>query len=139
MLAGESHEGDIRTLGATYPALNGATVTGEGGSGTTAAGVEVVHYYMQFGPGVRPLTRYRGDEIILPAAPGENREFHPVMVWWAILFTMSMLTRYRPKIWTDIVNVDTSAYAVPTEFVLDAALDSVPDLLAYALDDAPTT
>ena len=50
---------------------------------------------------------------------------------------MSMLTRYRPKIWTDIVNVDTSAHAVPTEFVLDAALDSVPDLLAYALDDAP--
>jgi hypothetical protein len=110
-----------------------------GGRGKNAAGEEQVHYYMQFPPGARPLTLYRGAEVVLPAPPGAHREMHPVMVWWAILFTMSMLTRYRPRTWTDIVNVDHSPYAVPAEFLLDTALDSVPDLLAFALDDAPTT
>jgi hypothetical protein len=139
LLADASDQVDLEALATTYPALQGAIVTNSGGCSKNVAGEEQVHYYMQFPQGARPLTLYRGTEVILPAPPGADRELHPVMVWWAILFTMSMLTRYRPRTWTDIVNVDYSAYAVPAVFLLDAALDSVPDLLAFALDDAPAS
>jgi hypothetical protein len=62
---------------------------------------------------------------------------HPVLIWWSVLYSLSMLTRYRPGTWTDMVHVDSSPYAVPVEYVLGAGLDSVPDVLADVLDDAP--
>ena len=139
LLPDASDQIDIPALAKTYPALKGATVTNNGGRGKNAVGEEQAHFYIKFPPGVRPLTLYRGTEVSLPAPPGTDQELHPLMTWWAILFTMSMLTRYRSRTWTDIVNVDHSSYAVPTEFLLDVALDSVPDLLAYALDEAPAS
>jgi hypothetical protein len=121
-----------------YPALAQAAGWRECGSGTTPAGIEVVHYEVTFPNGARDLATYRGDTIILPAVPGTSSEMHPMMIWWAILYSLSMLTRYRPETWTELVNVDAPGYAVPVQFILEVGLDAVPDLIAHALDDAPT-
>jgi hypothetical protein len=59
-----------------------------------------------------------------------------MMIWWAILYSLSMLTRYRPETWTKLMNVDSSEYAVPVEFILEIALDAAPDVIAHVLDDA---
>jgi hypothetical protein len=70
--------------------------------------------------------------------PSTRSEMKPLMIWWAILYSLSMLTRYRPETWTELVNVDGSNYAVPVEFILEVGPDAVPDVIAHALDDAPT-
>ena len=96
-----------------------------------------MHYELTLPNGIRDLGTYRGDTIIVPAVPGTNSEMQPTMIWWAILFSLSMLTRYRPETWTELVDVDASKYAVPIEFILEVGLDAVPDVIAHALDDAP--
>jgi len=51
------------------------------------------------------------------------------MTWWAILFGLSMLCRYRPVIWTELIDINTSPYACAIEHLLEAGLDAVPDLI----------
>lgn len=101
-------------------------------------GIQVVHYELTFPNHIRDLATYRGDTIIFPAVPGASSVMLPMMIWWAILYSLSMLTRYRPETWTKLVNVDASKYSVPVEFILEVGLDAVPDVIAHALDDAPT-
>jgi YaaC-like Protein len=129
---------DQDALAELYPALGPASGWRECGNGPTPAGIEEVHYEVTFPNGARDLTTYRGDPVILPAVPGTSSEMHPTMIWWAILYSLSMLTRYRPETWTELVNVDAPGYAVPVQFILEVGLDAVPDLIAHALDDAPT-
>jgi hypothetical protein len=130
---------DQDALAGLYPALKQAAVGWrECGIGSTPAGIPVVHYEITFPNGIRDLAIYRGDTVILPAVPGTTSEMQPVMIWWAILYSLSMLTRYRPETWTELVNVDASKYAVPVEFILEVGLDAVPDVIAHALDEAPT-
>lgn len=72
--------------------------------------------------------------MAFPAAEGQPAPLHPLMVWWAVLYALSMLTRYQPAEWTTLVDVNRSEQATAVEFVLDAALDVVPDLVDEAID-----
>jgi hypothetical protein len=56
-----------------------------------------------------------------------------LLAWWAILFALSMLARHQPDTWTDYLNVDGCAYAVPPETLLDRALVTCPELLLHAI------
>jgi hypothetical protein len=129
---------DQDALAELYPALGQAAGWRERGNDVTPAGMQVVHYELDFPHGIRDLATYRGDTIIVPAVPGTNSEMQPMMIWWAILYSLSMLTRYRPETWTELVDVDALKYAVAIEFILEVGLDAVPDVIAHALDDAPT-
>jgi hypothetical protein len=129
---------DQDALAELYPVLAQAADWRDCGTEATPAGVQVVHYELAFPNGARDLATYRGDSIVLPAVPGTSSEMHPMMIWWAILYSLSMLTRYRPETWTELVNVDAPGYAVPVQFILEVGLDAVPDVIAHALDDAPT-
>jgi hypothetical protein len=60
---------------------------------------------------------------------------HPLMAWWALLFTLSMLAGYEPAAWSNHINVDTSPHAVQLERLLRQALDVVPRLIAEALEE----
>lgn len=51
-----------------------------------------------------------------------------------MLFSLSMLTRYQPDVWTEMIDVNRSAQATAIEFVLDAALSAVPDLIDEVID-----
>jgi len=80
------------------------------------------------------LTRYRGFRMAFPTVAESTLPLHPLMVWWGVLYALSMLTRYQPAEWTALIDVDRSEQATAVEFVLEAALAAVPDLLDEAIE-----
>lgn len=80
------------------------------------------------------LTRYRGRRMAFPTVAEEAVPLQPLMVWWAVLYVLSMLTRYEPAQWTELIDVNQCEQATAIEFVLDTALAAVPDLLDEAID-----
>lgn len=75
------------------------------------------------------FTLYRGQRIALPAMLESDEALHPLMGWWAALFALSMLARYQPDRWTNMINVDRHPQATAIEYVLDLARSAVPDLI----------
>jgi hypothetical protein len=57
-----------------------------------------------------------------------------LMLWWALLFGLSMLARYEPDGWTAALDYDNSPLAVPLTALLDTAAQAVPALVLAALD-----
>jgi len=51
------------------------------------------------------------------------------MIWWAILYALSMLARYAPEAWAKVIDVDMSADAVAVEFMLEEALSVIPEAI----------
>jgi hypothetical protein len=74
--------------------------------------------------------------IVLPGLAGNLTALHPLMTWWAALFSFSMLARYYPRIWSDLLDVDRSTDAVPTATALESAQSVVPSLVVQALAGA---
>lgn len=88
------------------------------------------------GLGVRSREQWR----VYPSLDGGDRAVHPLLVWWAILFRLSMLARYEPQAWDRLTDVNGSPDAVPLEHLLDTALASVPELIFHELtkESGPT-
>lgn len=83
----------------------------------------------------RRLTyRYASYRNAYPSLDGSPRPIHPLLVWWAVLYGLSILARYEPESWGFAIDVNRSQDAVPIEHVLEAALDTVPELLHRTLD-----
>jgi len=80
------------------------------------------------------LTMYRGNALAYPTIDGAANTVHPLMAWWMVLFSLSMLTRYQPDVWTQMIDVNRSAHATAIEFVLETALSAVPDLIDEAIN-----
>jgi hypothetical protein len=84
--------------------------------------------------------RYRGRPHFFPAvANNARRSLHPLMAWWAVLYTLSMLARYQPAEWAKHINVDNSPHAVPIERLLETAIGVVPRLIAETIDQVAGT
>ena len=81
----------------------------------------------------------RGEARVFPSLDGGHLPVHPLLVWWAILFRLSMLARYEPEAWDAMTDVNASADAVPIEHALDVAMSSVPELLFNALAGSLTS
>lgn len=71
--------------------------------------------------------------VVLPAIGGNTRAHDLLITWWLALYCLSMLARYYPKEWTEMLDVDNSDLAVPIEHMLSVAYSAVPDLLSYRL------
>jgi hypothetical protein len=54
---------------------------------------------------------------------------HPLMTWWILLYGLSMLCRYHPAAWSEILAPHSSRFAVATERLLDVALERLPHLV----------
>ncbi len=78
-------------------------------------------------------TLYRRHWIALPALGSSREALGPLASWTLVLYVLSMVARYAPDSWTRALALRTSPVASKIEFLLDAALDAVPDLLAEAL------
>lgn len=80
------------------------------------------------------LRVYRGMRVFMPRI-GEPADLtmHPLLVWWCVLFALSNLARYEPERWTKLLKIDNSPVAAPIEYLLDIALDSVPEIVYDAL------
>ncbi|WP_328493496.1 YaaC family protein [Streptomyces sp. NBC_00414] len=88
---------------------------------------------------LRTLTRgYAGSRYFLPVLGSMKRELHPLMAWWAVLYTLSMLARYEPAVWNTLINVDSSKYAVPIERLLERAFNHLPVLIADSITEVST-
>ena len=89
---------------------------------------------------VMAMTRpYNGSRWLFPAAGPTGRSMHPLMAWWAVLYTLSMLARYQPAEWAGHINVDGSRHAVALERLLKRAISLVPALIAEAIDQVAGT
>jgi hypothetical protein len=58
---------------------------------------------------------------ILPVIGGNTKTMHPLVMWWAVLYALSMLARYKPSNWTRMLDVDRSPDAPAIEYLLDEA------------------
>jgi len=76
--------------------------------------------------------RFYNQRWLIPALL-EGQVLSPLMLWWALLFGLSMLARYHPDAWVSALEVDRSQLAVPLEDVLDLAQSAVPHLVLEAL------
>ena len=84
---------------------------------------------------VRDVTRrYNGFFYFFPSLGAADHSLHPLMAWWAVLHTLSMLARYQPAEWGTHINVDASSHAVQLERILKEAISILPTLIAEAID-----
>jgi YaaC-like Protein len=77
---------------------------------------------------------YNEGWYFFPAVGDNVRSLHPLMAWWALLFTLSMLARYQPAEWAAHIDVNHSRYAASLESLLRTAIESVPKLIAEAIE-----
>jgi hypothetical protein len=77
---------------------------------------------------------YRRTAVLLPRVGESASSLRPLMAWWVVLYALSMLARYAPSTWTETLSLADSRIASRIEFLLDSALDAVPELLCGALD-----
>ena len=70
-----------------------------------------------------------GSRSLLPTLPGQDEVLNPLMMWWVLLFGLSLFARYEPELWREALSVDRSQLAVPLEALLQKALVAVPALL----------
>lgn len=70
---------------------------------------------------------------IVPTLADHTELLNPLMLWWILLFGLSIFARYHPNLWVDTLNVDTSELAVPLEGLLDNALSVIPALVHHEL------
>ena len=96
------------------------------------------------GPG-EPTSRRRptldgyGDQhLVLPRVDAADVSMHPFLVWWALLYSLSMLPRYEPEFWGSRIAIARSADALPLEIPLDRALAMGPVLAHQAIMQAST-
>lgn len=77
--------------------------------------------------------QYSGQPFIFPRFRGFSAPQHPLMIWWACLWSFSMYARYEPSRWSSLIDVDTSPDAVGIETLLDDSLDVVPQMILKEL------
>lgn len=78
---------------------------------------------------LKGATAYRGTTVILPRTGASAEPLRPLMSWWLMLYALSMLARYSPGNWTRTLSISESPIASRIEFILDTAIDAVPELL----------
>lgn len=73
---------------------------------------------------------YRGEHWAFPDVGAADRAPHPLMLWWALLFALSMRARYEPVSWLRDLDVNINPLAATLEHALDLAVTTVPALVA---------
>jgi hypothetical protein len=69
---------------------------------------------------------------LVPAVGRGSDRLSPLLLWWALLFGLSLLARYQPAEWRAALDLDHSPCADRLMGLLDDALLIVPDLLYEA-------
>ncbi|MFG2441162.1 YaaC family protein [Streptomyces sp. NPDC048508] len=82
-------------------------------------------------------TLYRGpsDAYAFPALGSMAGLVPRLLAWWAILFGLSILARYEPASWAEIIDIDSSSAANAVEHLLDQLIVVVPHMALMAIKD----
>ncbi|MGY1593084.1 YaaC family protein [Geodermatophilus sp. SYSU D00708] len=78
---------------------------------------------------------YQGLTYAFPSVGSSTLPAHPLLLWYGILYGLSMLSRYEPKAWAHLISIDASADASPIEGALDEAMRTLPQVLLQTLHD----
>lgn len=79
--------------------------------------------------------RYRGEYWLIPKVEALADDELPVLLlWWVLLFGLSILARYEPATWRAALDPVSSPLAVPLEALLDEALVAAPHWIWFALE-----
>lgn len=124
----------MKTFLDRYPGLaDGRFVTTEGNpAGLTGDGAGTVSVELDLPTGVAledRMAQSRYQHWAYPSLHGTGRAQHPLMVWWALTYALSMLARYHARVWAGEVSISTSGDAVAIEHLLSQALVSLPELV----------
>jgi hypothetical protein len=84
-----------------------------------------------------PQYRYRREHWLVPFVGEAGDELPPLLLWWVLLFGLSLLARYEPAAWRQALDPDASTLAVPLEELLEEAMAATPALLYEALTGEP--
>jgi hypothetical protein len=130
---------DAAAMKARYPDLSPAGLVSHTGNGYQEAedGVRIELARLRYPGFGDALPSYRGSPVLMPACGVGRRPLDPVLAWWVMLYTLSMLARYKPTVWTDAIDVNRSTLAVALEKLLSKALEAVPAQILLALTRAP--
>jgi hypothetical protein len=136
-MAGNPHLEPAATLIGRYPSLPAdARVAVKPGTLGPGSWIALMTWSSEHNLDAIAATRGRGAEStrhLLPTLPAHDEHLAPLMMWWLLLFGLSIFARYHPELWAQALDVDHSEHAVPLEGLLDRALEVVPTLLYEAL------
>lgn len=93
--------------------------------------------FEQFFDSFSPKYRYRAERYLRPSLEKGKQPPSPMMTWWLLLYSFSMLARYQPRLWGDLLDIDSSKSAHAIQYVLDEALSVIPHFVLEALDRKP--
>jgi hypothetical protein len=82
---------------------------------------------------VAPKVYGTDSRALIPTLPGESDVLSPLMLWWALLFGLSIVARYHPGPWARALAVEGSSQAVPLEALLEKAIEVLPPLVYEAI------
>jgi len=71
---------------------------------------------------------------LVPVLGKNAAPLHPLMAWWGVMYTLSMLARYQPAEWGDHIDVDASTSAVAIEQLLARAMEELPRLIGHTIN-----
>lgn len=91
----------------------------------------------QFFDARAPVYRFNAHRYLRPAFEPAKAPPTPLMSWWLLLYSFSMLARYQPRKWADALDIDRSPNAAALEYALNAALEVVPHLVLEGLHQKP--
>lgn len=84
---------------------------------------------------IAPEYIYRDDRYLRPRLQDGERPMPSfLMTWWIILYTLSMLARYQPRKWMNLLDLNNSRNAVALQYLLQLAQTRIPHLVLEALD-----
>ncbi|MFD7168463.1 YaaC family protein [Streptomyces violascens] len=91
----------------------------------------------QFLDTLAPLYRFEAHRWARPSVEAASEPPSPLMSWWLLLYSFSMLARYQPRMWLEALDIDKSPNAAALEHALDEALEVLPHLVLEGLDQHP--
>jgi hypothetical protein len=69
---------------------------------------------------------------MIPSIAGNDKPLAPIVTWWAVLYVLSMLSRYQPSAWTTMLDIDKSPDAPAVEYLMDEAHRACVNLVVDA-------
>lgn len=75
----------------------------------------------------------KGRYFIPPTLEENEAPLDPIITWWAVLYGLSMLARYRPSAWSAMLDVDRSPDAAAIEHLLRKAHKACVNFIFYHL------
>jgi hypothetical protein len=78
--------------------------------------------------------RYRW---LRPGVGPQGDYLKPLCAWWILLYGLSMVARYEPAEWADVLDINRSDLAVAVESLLDTGMLIIPQLMLEAIERQP--